>query len=136
MLHISNSFLFFLFFNSCDINNNACEIPSSLLGTHTHTHTHIHTHTHTHTFCIYTRIAARKRRRQRQKLETWKVQGPDSIRAGRRRSGRREQHESPSPPPSQLMRGAIHTTAAGLSRQKRGVAELLPKFIQDVWRSQ
>ena len=35
-----------------------------------------------------------------------------------------------------LLGGAIHAAAAGLSWQKRGVADFPPQFSGDVWRSQ
>ena len=53
------------------------------------------------------------------KWETWTMQRPDSIFMGRRRGGGGV---------AQIffpLEGAIHSTAVGLSRQKRGVAEFL-----------
>ena len=73
--------------------------------------------------------AACRQRWQQRKLETWKMQWPDSICAGR--SSRQKW-----PRDFFSARGAISAAAVRFSQQKRGVARFLPKFSRDVLRSQ
>ena len=80
---------------------------------------------------IHMRGTPAAQRQKQHKLETWNLQIPDSMCVGWKWSCMRKWHGLFS-----LFKEAIHAAAAGLSQWQWGMAEFLPKFSQELLRSQ